>query len=149
MTKLKRKNSFRLRRIALIALVAFAVHAVLPYFAVYNSSLLQSSTQEDFTTLFGEKILLCTSEGLKWVSWDEINVDLGDEIGHQDTAEHFQCPICLLASYGLESAVPEAICASFILPSNLIYAFDSPKQHTLKKRLLLLGSFSRAPPSIA
>ncbi len=81
--------------IAAVALIAFLLNALLPFFAVYNLPSPPSVKQAD--ALFGEKILICTGDGFKWVTWKE----LLKERRHQ-SASHYKCPLCYLAAHGLK-----------------------------------------------
>ena len=78
-----------------IALLAFLLNVVLPFFAVYNVPHATALAQN--SAIFGEKILICTSDGFRWATWQEIQ----QKDGHS-SASHYKCPLCYLAAHGLK-----------------------------------------------
>lgn len=84
----------RLRYSLLVVILAFLVNVMLPFFATYslpvNSS--ESLTKTQLSSLFGDKILICTENGFEWVSIKDI------ESGKvPDTHSDIKCPVCFVA----------------------------------------------------
>lgn len=82
----------------LIMAVAFLMNAMLPFFAVYNPPASYEDEQniKQMSSLFGEKILICTEAGFRLVSWNDlIN-------GKEKPKPHpnIKCPLCYIAAYG-------------------------------------------------
>lgn len=75
------------------ALLAFLVSLFLPFFAVYQSS---HSDAEKITSLFGEQVLICTSEGFRLVD----RKDLADIEKSPESHPRFQCALCYVSAYG-------------------------------------------------
>lgn len=83
------------RHIARITLLAFLCNVFLPFFAVYDIASHQAFAKE-MSSLFGEKLLICTGDGFKWVKWDDLPQ------GKEKHAPSYQCALCYLAAHSLK-----------------------------------------------
>ena len=75
-------------------LFAFLLNALLPFFAVYNTTHLSASSAKN--ALFGDRILICTGDGFRWIE----RSDAGKQKPHNGT--HYECALCFFAAHGLE-----------------------------------------------
>lgn len=132
----------RIKLIARVTLLAFLLNAILPFFAVYNLQDNRAFAAE-MASLFGEKVLICTGDGFKWVSWQELQN--GKEKQHNSS--HYQCALCYVAAHGLKDTVmPDAITLANVETGGSRYAIydyyaGSPHLHA--------SLYRRAPPSIS
>lgn len=129
-----------IRHIARITLLAFLLNAVLPFFAVYDVPTHQAFAKE-MSSLFGEKVLICTGEGFKWVKWEDLQS--GKEKHNPDS--HYKCPLCYLAAHGLKDIItPDTMTlASVENGESGIAGYDyRPAAFYLRSSL-----HNRAPPS--
>lgn len=125
-------------------LMAFVMNALSPFFAVYSTQSAQAAEQNALSAIFGEKTLICTPEGFKWVSWAELQ----DREHAPDPDKQFKCPLCYVAVYGTKDVLETASFALLPIPTGTACVDELVQLATLKQRLLLLGRFSRGPPSI-
>lgn len=126
-----------LRYLSAVTLIAFLLSATLPFFASYNIS----SSNLD-TSLFGDKILICTVDGFKWVNLEDLqNDDLPK--AHPD----YECALCVVASNDSKDYAPSKV-------SNFAYHinYKSIKYYSVssyqEQQLYLSSNHSRAPPTI-
>lgn len=124
--------------IARIALLALLLNAFIPFFATYHAGNVSPETQE--ASLFGDKVLLCTAEGFKWVK-------IADMQNGKTPRSHYQCPLCYLAAHGLAHALPHA---ETVVPHRFALSVTGSGYEYFPAATLLHGtSESRAPPVIA
>lgn len=83
------------RHIAYVVLLAFLLNVMVPFFAVYNIE--HSAPAKEMTTLFGEKVLICTGDGFKWVKWADLQS--GKE---KHNPSHYKCPLCYIAAHAFK-----------------------------------------------
>lgn len=129
-----------IKNISRITLLAFLLNAVMPFFAVYDVASHQAFAKE-ISSLFGEKVLLCTADGFKWVKWEDLQS--GKE--KHNPASHHKCPLCYLAAHGVKNLItPSAIALASVESSASRYmVYDHrPADFCLQSPL-----HSRAPPS--
>ena len=76
------------------------MNAMLPFLAAYAAPQtlapqLASSRSADMTSLFGDSVLICTAEGFKWVSWEDV------QTGKERPEPHstYQCALCYKAGH--------------------------------------------------
>lgn len=127
-------------------LAAFISNVFIPFFAVYNPSPAQAAEKSEQSSLFGEKILICTDYGFKWVTWQELQQE-GEE--HPEPGEkHYECPLCYVSAHGLKD---------FLSVSKVTWEHNSlEKRSTIysdtnviaKSRFSLAGYQTRAPPHL-
>ena len=69
--------------------LAVAFGALLPFFATYSEKVAPSA----LSSVFGEKILICTGEGFQWVKWEDL------QSGKSPIQHHkaYSCPLCYVA----------------------------------------------------
>lgn len=126
-------------------LMAFVMNVFLPFFAIYNTPSEQAIGQKELSSLFGEKILICTTDGFKWVTWEELRNQK-----HRPTpGDHYKCPLCYLAAHGVKDVLPASAPVSPFVFSVAVLSPPFAQPHGLRGRLLLSGSLSRAPPHLA
>lgn len=80
------------RFIPLFAIAALLVYTLLPFAAIYQVPLTQNTAK--MASLFGDKVLLCTSDGFRLVSWDDIASGKFKQKEHK----RYQCPLCQVAA---------------------------------------------------
>ncbi len=78
-----------------ITLIAFLLNVMLPFFAVYNVE--HPSLAKEMASLFGEKILICTGDGFKWVKLADL--ESGKE---KHNPSHYKCPLCYIAAHAFK-----------------------------------------------
>lgn len=125
--------------IARITLLAFLLNAVLPFLAVYNVPAHQLYAK-NISSLFGEKVLICSGDGFKWVTWKDLQEGKG---GHEQPS-HYKCPLCYLAAHGLK----DIIAPGAVAPAGGGYADSGPAAYASVPAALSLhfSVHSRAPP---
>lgn len=124
------------RVVAWSVTLAFVFNLLLPLFASYSISLAQASGT-------GNKVLLCTAEGYKWVSL-EIPTE---QAPAPDSTQHYKCPLCLLQ---LDKPVVTHSEPVFLKVASTFIAVSTTATYvqSLKTRRLLLGRTARAPPAL-
>jgi hypothetical protein len=80
------------RSIVYTMLLAFVFNLLLPFFASYSLSSAQAASVNDLSALIGNKVLICTSTGYKWVTLSEWK----DEEPAPESGKHYKCPLCYL-----------------------------------------------------
>lgn len=110
------KFQMKNKAITIIAAIAFLLHALVPFYASYQIPTENHAKQ--MSSLFGDKVMLCTAEGFKLVSWEDL---LGGK-EHPKPHKQYQCPLCYFAAHG-QGIQPDN--------SNAFAATQSIKQHTL------------------
>ncbi|MCE3232229.1 MAG: hypothetical protein K0R98_486 [Rickettsiaceae bacterium] len=130
------------RYIVLITALAFIVNIMLPFYAIYS---LPANDTKQLSSIFGDKVLICTSDGFKWFSWEDIQS--GKE--KPKTHEQIKCPVCYVAAHSTNHT---------FVAQNVEFLY-SPEVELLKFRLSLNNNFisqisfsgkqSRAPPYYA
>ncbi|MGH1427223.1 MAG: hypothetical protein ACRBEE_04745 [Arenicella sp.] len=144
------------RLIAVLALLAFLMNVVLPFYAVSSitaalnksDGVAQKGTEQNsLAALLGDKILICTSTGYKWISLSEF---YGEDTDNDAPHQSLECPLCyiskdenqdLMAAHFSHQVEPH--------PAQLarVSIYGSVYRHH-NKHLLLSGGFTRAPPII-
>ena len=137
----------RSRQIVFMTLIAFLMNAILPFFATYNTPDHSASTvafaKQVTSAPFGDRILICTGDGFKWVKWS----DLQKEKKHSPTS-HYKCVLCFLAAHGLKHlALFGAIALAYALAlrnaAQVAYAYRPVAFYRKSTR------HSRAPPAFS
>jgi hypothetical protein len=75
-----------------IALFAFLLNVMLPFFAVYNPA-----SASDAPAIDG-KILICSGDGFKWVKLSDLQS--GKEV---PAHTHYKCALCYVAAHGVKA----------------------------------------------
>lgn len=143
------KKANTLRYFSLLTFVAFLMNVMLPFFAVYNvqqtlASEVTESSNEKMSFLFGEKVLICTSDGFKWVSREDL------QNGKEQPKPHpqYQCALCYVAVHGIKNAVPMQEIA-IVYHQNIQYISYYFSDITTISQFAGRGFLTRAPPHIA
>lgn len=76
-----------------LLIVACLLQFTLPFHAVYAAPI--SQTQAERSALLGDKLLLCTADGFKWVSWADLQEAEHEPAEHQN----FECALCFAHSH--------------------------------------------------
>jgi hypothetical protein len=107
----------RCKHIARIACLAFLLNALLPFFAVYEIP--HQSSPKEMSSLFGEKVLICSGDGFKWVTWADL--ESGKE--KHTPSSHYKCPLCYVAAHGMKDMVtPDAVTLASIEAADSVHA---------------------------
>jgi len=134
------------KNLSLMMLLAFLVNAILPSISLASAA---SNPAENDPTLaalqsvVGDRFLICTPSGNKWVSWDELS---GDNTDPSSTPRP-QCALCTLPTFGTTAALIGF--DALILPTALVLE-TVQRQAATEEHLIDVfryrGAFSRAPP---
>lgn len=126
----------RQRFLSLFAGLTLLVGTLVPFFATYQ---IPSANAKHAASIFGEKILLCTSEGFRLVSWEDLQNGKEKHKPHQD----YQCGACYVAGHGtgIKLDAPQAGAVSAQLAQHHFHVSDgiSAVEHWQKLR-------TRSPP---
>jgi hypothetical protein len=143
------KKAIKFRYISLITLIAFLMNVMLPFFAVYDvgqamASEAEKSSIEEMSSVFGDKILICTSDGFKLVSIEDL------QSGKEQPTPHpqYKCVLCYVAAHGTKHAV-SAQQVALIYHRHLQYISYSLINDTIISSIYTRGFQTRAPPQIA
>ncbi len=130
-------------------LVALLISNILPFFAVYNLSGWQAQRQmmgmdaaED--SPLGDKILLCTAEGFRWVLLRDLPQQEQPATGGEH--EDFRCGACVVASQGMAQAVPLTVAWVVYHAQSVFIASVWRENAPADGWLLTHQHASRAPP---
>lgn len=140
------KKANTIRSIALLTFIAFLLNVTLPFFAVYDFSRIIASTQtenEQNASLFGDKILICTEDGFKFVSVE----DLQD--GKELPKKHpqYQCAMCYVSAHGTKHVMATAEVA-LVHYEYVQHVFYSISHDVTISQFSSRGFQTRAPPFI-
>ncbi len=144
------KQPEKARYFYLLLLVAFLLNVMLPFVAVYDTQQAlashseQSSSNSNLSSLLGDKILICTSSGFKWVSWDDLQQDNNQTQSHSK----YQCALCYLAANHFKHSVPIQHVAIFY-QKNIRHVFSDALDFTAIPQPTHRLFLARAPPDIA
>lgn len=143
------KKANKLRYFSLLTLIAFVMSVMLPFFAVYDVQQALASqpselSSEEMSSLFGEKVLICTSDGFKWVSWEDL------QNGKEQPKPHpqYQCALCYVAAHGAKH-VASAHEIAIIYPQNIQYISYYFLDIATMSQFAGRGFLTRAPPFVA
>ncbi len=139
------KNRVR-KNLSLMLLFAFLVNAILPSISLATTS--PNPAQNDpsiaaLQSVVGERFLICTPSGYKWVSWSDI---AGDETTPSSKPRP-QCALCTLPTFGTTAALIGL--DAIILPTAFIHAAIKIQPITEEHPVdvfRIRGALSRAPP---
>lgn len=92
--------------LSVLTLIAFLFSEFLPFFATYDLS--SPHNTEKLSSLFGDKILICTAEGFKWVSTADIEKG---NIPKQH--KNIKCPVCFIATHKVENTTLAALAVAY------------------------------------
>lgn len=134
------------KNITVLMLLAFLMNAVMPALALGATNSGQASDNTELSQLeklIGERFLICTPEGVKWVTWAELQ----DTNIQTDPGSHPRCALCVLPTFGtavgyiLFDATPFPVLRIAKVGHFLPIANDA--QFDMFR---IRGAFSRAPP---
>ncbi|MEZ5758653.1 MAG: hypothetical protein R3D86_10570 [Emcibacteraceae bacterium] len=136
---IKRKPLF------IMTLIAIMINSFLPFYAIASLSTIQTAQQNEVPSFLDEKILICTGDSFKWVTWEELQ----DIDTSENTASHFKCPLCYVLAHG-QSALLEPDYVAFVetsLTKSFRPVIYGPA--LLNDERLFAGHYSRAPPQFS
>jgi hypothetical protein len=94
----------------IVTLISFLMTVMLPFFAVYNPQLANAGQvqrpNQDISSLFGDKVIICTPDGFKFVSWSDPSGDGSKDQPSPNPHTPFKCPLCVINAHGLKAALP-------------------------------------------
>ncbi|TNE31394.1 MAG: hypothetical protein EP349_04075 [Alphaproteobacteria bacterium] len=142
------QGNLKKRSLIVVAAAAILLNALLPFYATYDSEALaaklaaKSETQE-LSALLGEKVLICTGDGFKWVK----RADLQN--GEEQPAQHprLKCPLCYLAVFGVKQILPPVIASLDHVPASVNDILQPPGSDLQYASLTYRSYDSRAPPA--
>ena len=119
-------------------LLACLLQFTLPFHAVYAAPTDQKQAQQ--AALFGDTFLICTAEGFKWVSWEDLQEAQHEPAKHQD----YECALCFAQSHFGKHIAATAIDAA--IPSSQHTAVYDSEPYALASNITTPYQ-SRAPPA--
>lgn len=127
----------------LLATWLWLLHALLPFFALYQLPSHKAAPSAAFSSLFGDTVLVCTAEGFRLVSWKDIQSGKTTITPHKQ----YQCPLCYVAAHGqgIQAAPPAAHTPALnAYPTAVAYlvSHDTPSRARLWQQRL-----TRSPPA--
>jgi hypothetical protein len=131
------------RSIVRTMLLAFVFNLLLPFFATYNLSSVQASSEASLASLIGDKILICTQSGYKWISLSELQG--GESV--PETEAHFKCPLCFLQVDKPASIPADYSAVALVSPNYQFLQYSATASKSQKTIWLLCGRSSRGPPA--
>ncbi|MFW0777651.1 MAG: hypothetical protein ACN2B6_08035 [Rickettsiales bacterium] len=126
------------KRLAVLLLTfTIAFNTLLPFFAFYQGQ----TEPSQLAKLFGDKVLICTSDGFQWVSWEDL------KSGKIPVEQHkqFFCPACVIAASPISKIFALGIFVFVISRQFLSLLRFAPTAYMAFQPLWSL-SYSRAPP---
>lgn len=78
------------------AAASLLLQSLVPFYAVYQAPSLDAP---HMASLFGDKVLICSSEGFRLVSWEELLKGGGQRLPDEHHAK-YQCALCYVAAHG-------------------------------------------------
>ncbi|MGH1542936.1 MAG: hypothetical protein ACRBHB_21140 [Arenicella sp.] len=142
----------KVRLLLMFSLLAFVMNALMPFYAVYGVPS-GNGVGGQTSSLFGEKILLCTSSGFKWVNLSELEVAFGisdsgsESLPDSQHNDYFECPLCYLPKDDVDDFYAGEIGISGCYGQRQVATlkfFDVPLHQG--SFLFLHGRQTRAPP---
>lgn len=124
-------------------LMAFVFNLLLSFFIPYSLSPSQASDEDSLASLIGDKILICTLNGYKWVSLSELQ---GGESTPQ-TELHFKCPLCFLQVDKPETIPSDHSVLASISPGYRFSEYSGTATESQQSIWLLFGRSPRGPPA--
>lgn len=96
-----------------------------------------------------ERILVCTSQGYKWITINTLNPESPTPVDSNSTNTHHDCPFCTFGFYAIDGAINNTLLSMLFTPR-----FSAIARHFLTHINTLtfypsLHHLSRAPPTSA
>lgn len=124
-----------------MTLYAFIFSVLTPFFATYNTAAAANVDAKEMSSLFGDKVLICSSGGFKFVTWEELAA--GE---HHDEDQQFKCPLCYVAVHGVKANALSNVIALAKPLGDASGKILFRETDSLKASLLAYQRHSRAPP---
>ncbi len=143
--RLHLKKIVRNKILKAAALIAIMLNALLPFYAISSLASVQAAENNEYSLTFGEKILICTDGGFKWVTKEELqDIDTTFDYG-----SHLKCPLCYVLAHGQSNLLPADEQAAIYVPTRAAAPKAISSFDLTISEIVLLGRFSRAPPVIS
>lgn len=138
-----------IRSFAFLTFVAFLMSVTLPFYVGYTTpqaaaAQTEVSSSTDGTLPFGDEILICTADGFKWVSWQDLQS--GKE--QQEPHTQYECPLCYVSTHGAKYTV-SAQTIAITYHQNVEHTSFYVPNITMMSQFTGRGFRTRAPPHIA
>ena len=148
------RKTYKDNNLIWLLLVAFLLNVVTPAYAL--SEFQQAGVEQAYervseqtgeagfsatASLLGDKILICTGNGFKWISLSDPQDAPPNEVHPQ-----FKCPLCYVSAHDLKIPLISQVLAIADVPvlvSAVVYA--APKKSPTSQRISR-GFLTRAPP---
>lgn len=116
----------------------------LPLFAVYNPAQI-SNASAAFSSVFGDKVLICTADGLKLYSLKDL------QSGEEQPTPHegITCPVCYFAAHGVKAFAPVHAFSLACVPHGEATKPVIPRAGPARDQVLSHSLHPRAPPRTA
>ncbi len=131
------------RYLSLFLVVSLLLQAWIPFAANYDWSRMDVETAKS-ASIFGEKILICTAEGFRWVKWS----DLQDGKVSHEPSKHYKCHQCYIAQHST-GAPMQVVALDVSVPLAVLRWLPSYTHTALSGDILWRHDKSRAPPVLA
>lgn len=129
------------RLIPLFAAMALLFQTLLPFYATYQMPTPHANTKS-MAALFGEKILLCTREGFRFFTWEELQKRKQNP---QDHHSQYQCGACYLTAHG-QGVAPVLMAAAVLVQSILYLTRIPPVYNPMTSETVWRKFLTRSPP---
>ncbi|MCH2547206.1 MAG: hypothetical protein MK052_06325 [Alphaproteobacteria bacterium] len=135
------------KHLCLLALIAFVMNAVVPFFAIYSLSDTAYAQTESIKSalpaaLFGDQVLICTESGFEWVKRE----DLQKKQGHPQPESQFKCALCYVAAHSTQCVGDAGAYALLFATNKPLHIKNLVSVTELTSTLLQRTHLSRAPP---
>ncbi|MCP5381681.1 MAG: hypothetical protein H6912_04870 [Kordiimonadaceae bacterium] len=132
----------RRKYLFIMTLIAILINSFLPFYAIASLSTIQAAQQNEVPSFLDEKILICTGDSFKWVTWEELqNIDTS-----KSSTGHFKCPLCYVLAHGQSAILEPNYAPLFNVPVKSLVRPKITSTVIFIDKLLFSGHFSRAPP---
>lgn len=134
------------KNITLIMLLAFFLNAVIPSLALAVSNLAGPSDgaeKSKIESLVGERFIICTPNGIKWVTWAELESSPSEP----EASSAPQCTLCVLPTFGTTVGDVQLLGISLpgLIQAQTRHVFPIAKDARTDV-FRLRGAYCRAPP---
>lgn len=133
---------------AYITLLIFLLSSLLPFFAVYNFSSYGDIAEKEYiskeiSSIFGSKILICTSEGFKWVSQEDL------QNGSEKPTPHpkYKCAACYVSTNSIKYLSDFKYAEIYLEEIYTKISYDLNYGYVVSNIANHLNNPTRAPPS--
>ncbi len=139
------KKLMHTKFISYTAVLAFVLNTFLPVWVAYASPdhELKNVNELSQTTFFEDKILICTTQGFKWVSL----ADLEEQNNTPSSQHRFKCPLCYLPVHTVDTAIIQSQEPINYAHSLHLIQYVTSDSDTVHDDRFYRHRHNRAPPS--